>query len=540
MGVDLLIRNATVLTMTEAMPGAPPQSIAIDAGRICALGSNRDLATLADEGTRVIDLSGKSVLPGFTDSHVHFTQTGLGNLGPQVYGIISHDAVLEVVADALKKTPSGEAVLIHGCCFHELDKPLRLADLDRLAPDKALLVADMGAHACAFNSRAWKMLGLSVNDPGVDKASDGTLSGVLRGAANTRARYAYYNSVVSDETRVAALHRASQMALAVGITTVHTLEGGSPDGRGWLPQRDVEILLGEQGNLPVRTLIYFQSTHVDVAQRWALPRIGGCVWVDGTYFEHTAGLSEPYADQPSSCGCLYFSQSELDAFVWEAHRAGLQISMHAIGDAAIEQLLCAFERALEKEPYADHRHRIEHFSLPTAKQIERAAQLGITASMQPNFAVHPSAGSANQTRTPSLRDLLGLERFQRRHPYRRILEAGILITAGSDADPQPMGPLIGVQLLASHPEEARRLSAFEALKLYTVNPARAAFEEADKGTIAVGKLADLVVLEKNPLTVPPATLASVAVELTIVGGTIAWQRQSDSSSPSTISTVRSP
>ena len=525
MGVDTVIRNANVVTMTEGRLGPAPQAIAICGGRICALGSDRDITRLVDGGTRVIDVGGKTILPGFTDSHVHFTQTGLGNLGPQVYGITSREAVLEIAADAANRAPSGEAVLIHGCCFHELDKPLCLKDLDRVAPDRALLVADMGAHACAFNSKAWNLLGVSADDPGVDRASDGTLAGVLRGAANTRARYSYYNSVVSDETRVAALHRASQMALAVGITTVHALEGGSPDGRGWLPQRDVEILLAEQDRLPVRTLIYFQSTHVDVAQRWGLPRIGGCVWVDGTYFEHTAGLAEAYADQPCTCGCLYFSQHELDAFVWEAHRAGLQISMHAIGDAAIEQLLCAFERALKKEPRADHRHRIEHFSLPTVRHIERAAQLGITASMQPNFAVHPSAGPSVPTSKPTLRDLLGPDRFQRRHPYRRILEAGLLITAGSDADPQPMGPLIGVQLLASHPEEPRRLSAYEALKLYTVNPARAAFQEADKGTIAVGKLADLVVLDADPLTAAPETLASLVVELTIVGGTVAWQRQ---------------
>jgi len=525
MGVDTVIHNADVITMTDAEPGPPPQAIAISRGRICALGPNRDIAALADDGTRVIDLAGKTILPGFTDSHVHFTQTGLGNLGPQVYGITSRDRVLEAVADAVERAATDEPVLVHGCCFHELDKPLDLTQLDRVAPKKALLIADMGAHACAFNSQAWNMLGVAADDPGVDKASDGTLAGLLRGAANTRARYSYYDSVVSDDKRKAALHRAAQMALAVGVTTVHTLEGGSPDGRGWLPQRDVEILLAEQDRLPVRTVVYFQSTHVDVARRWGLPRIGGCVWVDGTYFEHTAGLAQPYTDRPSTCGCLYFSQQQLDAFVWEAHRAGLQISVHAIGDAAIEQLLCAFERALEKEPRADHRHRIEHFSLPTAGHIERAAQLGIVASMQPNFAVHPTVEPADRASKASLRDLLGPDRFKRRHPYRRILEAGVLITAGSDADPQPMGPLIGVQLLASHPEEPRRLSTYEALKLYTVNPARAAFEEDDKGTIEVGKLGDFVVLAGNPLTAPPETLASLPVELTIVGGRVAWQRQ---------------
>jgi predicted amidohydrolase YtcJ len=317
---------------------------------------------------------------------------------------------------------------------------------------------------------------------------------LLRGAANTRARYAYYSRVISDETRAAALHRASQMALEVGITTVHALDGGSPDGRGWLPQRDVEVLLREQDRLAVRTVVYFQSTHVELARRWGLPRIGGCVWVDGTWFEHTAGLAEPYTDEPCSCGYLYFSQEELDAFVWDAHRAGLQVSMHAIGDAAIEQLLVAYER--------------------------------ITASMQPNFAVHPPLDEAGQRTGKGLEELLGATRFERRHPYRRLLEAGILVAAGSDADPQPMGPLIGVQLLASHPEEARRLTPYEALKLYTSNAARAAFEEADKGTLTVGKLADLVVLAKDPLREPAATLASIRVELTMVGGRIAYEHSS--------------
>jgi predicted amidohydrolase YtcJ len=357
----------------------------------------------------------------------------------------------------------------------------------------------------------------------VEKAPDGSPSGLLRGAANTRARYTYYSMVISDETRVAALQRASQMALEVGITTVHALDGGSPD-RGWLPQRDAEVLLREQNRLPIRTVLYFQSTRVDVARHWGLPRIGGCVWVDGSYFEHTAGLVEPYADLPCTCGYLYFSQDELDEFVWDAHRAGLQVSMHAIGDAAIEQLLRAYERALQKEPRADHRHRIEHFSLPTADHIDRAAELGIVASMQPNFATHPPLDAAGRRTGRGLQELLGEERFERRHPYRRLLEAGILVAGGSDADPQPMGPLIGMQLLASHPDEARRLSPFEALQLYTINPAMAAFEERDKGTLAVGKYADLVVLAQDPLTAPATNLASIPVELTMVHGKVAWQR----------------
>jgi len=529
-GVNTIIINANVLTMDESRSSCAPHALAIDSGRIVALGATRDIAALADADTLVLDLRGGTVLPGFIDAHVHFTQTGLGSLGPEVYGLTSRSGVLEVVADAVARTASSEPLLVHGCCFHDLDAPLTRQDLDRVAPHNPLLVADMGAHACAFNSRAWSALRLPADAPGIDKAPDGSLSGLLRGAANTRARYTYYNTVVSDETRVAALHRASQMALEVGITTVHALDGGSPD-RGWLPQRDVEVLMREQNRLPVHTVVYFQSTRVDVAQQWGLPRIGGCVWVDGTYFEHTAGLVAPYSDQPCTCGCLYFSQDELDDFVWNAHRAGLQVSMHAIGDAAIEQLLRAYERALQKEPRADHRHRIEHFSLPTANHIERTAKLGIIASMQPNFATHPPVDAAGKRTGRGLQELLGVERFERRHPYRRLLEAGILVAGGSDADPQPMGPLIGIQLLASHPDEARRLSPTEALKLYTINPAFAAFEEHDKGTLAVGKCADLVVLAQDPLTAPPAKLASIPVELTMVRGKVAWQRDSELGGP---------
>jgi predicted amidohydrolase YtcJ len=531
MGVETVILNANVLTMETSREQGRPQAIAIDAGRIRALGSNEQVALLADSSTLVLDLAGKTVLPGFIDCHVHFTQTGLGSLGPQVYGVTSRDAVLQVAADAVGKLAPGQPLLLHGCCFHDLDSPLSLAALDRLAPVNPVIVADLGAHACAFNSQAWRLLRLPPNMPGIETAGDGTLTGLLHGAANTRARYTYYSEVVDDDTRVAALHRASRMALEVGITTAHALDGGSPDGRGWLPQRDVEVLLREQDRLAIRTVVYFQSTRVDLARRWGLPRIGGCVWVDGSYFEHTAGLAEPYTDQPCTCGNLYFAQQELDEFVWEAHRAGLQVSLHAIGDAAIEQLLLAFERALQKEPRADHRHRIEHFSLPTASQIERLARLGVTASMQPNFAAHPRLDESGRRTGQGLEALLGAERFERRHPYRRLLDAGILVAGGSDSDPEPMGPLIGAQQLASHPEAERRLTAYETLQLYTVNAARAAFEESDKGTLSVGKHADLVALADDPLTASAASLASIPVELTMVGGQVAYQRAGGALAP---------
>ena len=515
MSVETILTNARVLTMRDEGEQRSPQAIAMDAGRIFALGSVTELAPLADSGTRVLDLGGRTVLPGFIDSHVHFTQTGLGSLGPHVYGLRTRAAVLESIAAAVHAAGPDVPLLVHGCSFTDLDTPVSRADLDRIAPAAPLMLGDVGAHACVVNSAAGRLIGLELL-PTADEP--------LRGSANTQARYQFYSQVIDDDMRRRALQRASQMALEVGITTVHALEGGSADGRGWLPQRDVEILLREQSGLPCRTVVYFQSTDVAQTQLWQLPRIGGCLWVDGSYFEHTAALLEPYADHVGGCGCLYFSQSDLDAFVLRAHCAGMQLSLHAIGDAAIEQVINAYERALKRAPRRDHRHRIEHFSLPTPTQIDRVAELGIAVAMQPNFAQHPLRDAAGERLPAPLEALLGEERYRRRHPYRRILDAGVLVAGGSDADPKPMGPLIGVEMLASHPEQQRRLSVLEALTLYTVNGAKIAFEEADKGTIAPGKLADLVVLNRDPLLEPPASLSQISVDLTVVAGCVMHRR----------------
>jgi predicted amidohydrolase YtcJ len=260
-----------------------------------------------------------------------------------------------------------------------------------------------------------------------------------------------------------------------------------------------------------------------------LPRIGGCLLVDGAYAEHTAALLEPYTDDSSTKGVLYFSDEELNDFVGRGHRAGLQISMHAIGDAAIEQLLNAYEQALAADPRSDHRHRIEHFSLPTPEHIERAAHLGVALGMQPIFASMPE-GDEVGSRLPGL-EFLGPERYARRHPYRAIVDAGILVAGGSDSEQRPESPMAGIHAVVNHPDEERRLTVMEALSLFTTNAARIAFEEDEKGSIEPGKLADLVILGGNPLTADPRTLGDIPVRMTIVGGEIAYRsRQPQSSS----------
>ena len=519
MYADTLLRGARVVTMTDPASLGEALAVAVRDGRILALLPESEASRAIGPHTRVLDLSGCTLLPGFIDSHVHFTQTGLGALGPAVYDVTDSTQVLDVVRQAVRLSPPGEPLLIHGLSLGSLERRITADDLDAIDATRPILLGEVGAHACVLNRAAMALVALPADTPGL---SD---DGVYTAQANTRARYAYYNGTVGDARRVSALHRAAQMAAEVGITTVHALEGGSlKDGRGWLPQRDVEVLLREQDRLAVHTVVYFQSTDVQQALDWQLPRIGGCIWVDGDYDEHTAALQEPYSDHQDCCGALYFSDAALYDFVQRAHCAGLQISMHAIGDAAIEQLLGAYERVLREHPRSDHRHRIEHFSLPTEAQIERAARLGIALGMQPNFALVTAPLPGPQDPPRGLVTYLGYERWKRRHPYRRIVDAGLLVAGGSDADPRPMGPLIGIQALAAHPEAERRLSPYEALKLYTLNGARIAFEESDKGSIEAGKLADFVALADNPLTADPARLASIPIEMTMVAGRVVHRR----------------
>ena len=516
---DLVLRGGTVMTMTDPHSRGESLAVGIRDGRVLAVSPEPQVSSMIGPSTQIIDVAGMTVLPGFIDSHVHFTQTGLGNLGHHAYGVSARKELLEIIADAARATTAGDGVLVHGVHLAGLDQRLTRSELDAIDSTRAIMVVEVGAHGCVLNGKAIERVDLPASTPGL--GSDG----IFIAEANTRARYRFYSSVVSDELRAKALHRAARMAAEVGVTTVHALEGGSlSDGRGWLPQRDVEIHLQEQQRLSIDTVIYFQSTDVQQAVHWGLPRIGGCVWVDGDYDEHTAALVEPYADRQDCCGSLYFSDAELNGFVEKAHTAGLQISMHAIGDAAIEQLLNAYERALRRSPRPDHRHRIEHFSLPTRAHIHKAAALGVALGMQPNFALVKGPLPKREDPPTGLVAYLGYDRWRRRHPYREILDAGLLVAGGSDADPRPMGPLIGLQALIAHPEAERRLSAYEALQLYTLNGARIAFQEAHKGTLTAGKRADIVVLADNPMTIEPNRIAEIPVEWTFVRGTPVYQR----------------
>jgi hypothetical protein len=305
------------------------------------------------------------------------------------------------------------------------------------------------------------------------------------------------------------------LILQRGVTTIHALDGG-PRNPG-----ATAFLLEIRGVLPLKIVLYNQSMVIREVLDLGLPRIGGCICADGAFESHTAALFEPYADEPDNYGTLTYPQEEMSDFILRAHQAGLQSAIHCEADRAIEQVLYAYERALRYFPRKDHRHRIEHFEIPTENQIERVARAGILTAMQPSFL----PAFFFRDGVERYEAFLGRSRLKRIHPYRTMLSHGILMAGGSDSPVTRIDPLYGIEAAVNHPHSDERLSVLEAIRLYTINGARFAFEEEQKGSIEAGKAADLVILSEDPCAVVPEKIGSITIEMTLVDGEIVFKNE---------------
>jgi hypothetical protein len=501
---DLILDGAHVRTLNPARPRA--EAVAVRQGRIVAVGSWDDVAPYAG-GVPRLDLAGQTVLPGFIDSHAHFTWTGLKEAALNFWPAEGIDQVQDLLRQAAAETPPGQ--LLFGMGLNQYRFPGRqlptAADLDAVAPEHPVFLVGVTGHYALANTRCLRELALPPDTPGLDAG------GLLRDRANTLAERAT-RVRFAREKGLAELHRAAaQRAVSVGLTTVHALEGEDQPA-----DPTVQALLAIAPELPVRLVVWYQTMDVAAVQAMGLPRIGGCILLDGDFGPHTAALLEPYADQPETWGTLYHTQDEIDSFVAEAHQAGLQIAMHAVGDRAAAQAITAYERALARWPRADHRHRIEHFEVYDEDLARRARELGVHLAIQPPFNVY----FGGHTR---LHPILGEERSLRSDPVRSLVEAGIAVGGGSDSTVTPLKPLYGVHCAVNHSNAAERLDVERALRLYTLDNAAMAFEEGDKGSIEVGKLADLVVLGADPVAVDPGEIEGIPVRLTVVGGEVVYR-----------------
>jgi predicted amidohydrolase YtcJ len=441
------------------------------------------------EADRVVDLPGTTIIPGFVDAHVHLTGTGIHHRSPEIERTSSAAELLEALR-AISASRAGP-ILVHGwdeTRWSVADLP-SLEALDRVV-DRPLMAMRADGHVALVNHAAIAAAGLDDID-GVERDRDGAPTGRVARRANTVLRAWMEHHLDAHEVEELQLEAAS-LAVASGITCVH--EMSLPEDRG---TRDLEILLGHRPRLPIDVVPYVGTTDVASVIELGVSTIGGDVSIDGSVGARTAWLREPYADGEGT-GTSYYADDEVAEFFHAGHLAGLQVAVHAIGDAALDQVIRTWERVYQsldsrgRRHFRARRHRIEHFELVDAELLERAAALGLAVSVQPAF-------DAEWGRPGGLYELaLGEGRASRMNPFRSIVGRGIEVGAGSDSPVTALDPLAGVAALQAHHDPTESMSREEAIRLFTIGAARLAHHDDKKGALAPGAHADLVAWEGDP------------------------------------------
>lgn len=518
---DLILINGEVLTQDAEHPHV--EAIAISGDRIIALGTNAEMRALARPGTRTIDLGHLVVIPGVIDAHSHPAIAGLQHLREVDCDLRSVGAIQAALRARAATTKRGEWVM--GFKYDDTKTAerrfLTRADLDAVSTAHPIFVQHRGGHTAYVNSAAFVAAGIKddVADPvggRFERDAAGRLNGrVAEEAANVIGRTAAQPYSRAD--RQAGVAEISRRLAKVGITSVTDADGSPDDLRAYQDARAA-------GELLTRVYCHLDAAYLDamiaagvrtgLGDEWVKVGAVKCI-ADGSISERTARLSEPYVGRPHDFGIMVNSAEILWPIFEKAHRAGWQIGTHANGDVAIDLVAGLYERLQRELPHRDPRFRFEHCTVLTPALIKRIKALG---AIPTPFASYVYFHGEKMTE-------YGAARTERMFPMRWFLDAGIPATMGSDYPPGPFEPMMALTSMLTRTDirgttwgASQRISFDEALRVLTVHGAYASFEERLKGSLSVGKLADLVVLAKDPRQVPASEIVNVTVERTMVGG----------------------
>ena len=548
---DIIILNARVLTLDEERPRA--EAVAIAAGHILAVGTAAQMEAFRGAGTEVIDAAGGTVLPGFSENHMHLF-SGAAELDHLQLAGISGLAALTHAVQAYAQTRTAEKVLFaQGADYTILgDERLTRHHLDAILADQPLVLFAPDHHTAWANTKALELVGMvhgAELGPGneVVVGPDGLATGELREmeafsplqAAGGFDRYRLglstggepdpYPNDAEWAQDIAVMRRGLDYCSRHGITTIQNMDGNL---------YQLELLAAiekEDGSLPCRVIIPFHFKNfmsIDMLEKASeLARRFNSDWLssgivkvfyDGVLDSWTAVMVEPYADKPGDCGEGLFTPETFRDVAVEADRRGLQIAVHAIGDGAVRAVLDGYEAARVQNGTRDSRHRIEHIEVVHPDDIARFAQLGVIASMQPP---HPP-GCAGVPLEPTV-SRIGRDRWPVSYAWRTLKDAGAHICFASDWPVSPIDPIIGIEAAVtrkrwaeSDPDQSFLLE--EALSAYCVEGAYAEFKEDRKGMVRAGYLADIVVLNGDIEAVAAAELQTIRPTTTICGGRISF------------------
>lgn len=519
---DLIVTDARVYTVDERLPTA--EAFAVKDGRFVAVGAGDEIRNLAAPGrTEILDAGGATVVPGFIDAHSHPSGAGVSELVNVNVDLRSVAEIQAAVRERARRTPPGEWVI--GFKYDDTKlregRPVNRWDLDAAAPDHPVMITHRGGHTSVVNSRALELAGVTRDTPDPEDGrfyrEDGELTGKLAEGARAPFRR-LIPSGSTREQRAEGVALISKLMTAAGLTSVHQT-GAGPDA--FTAYQDAY----QAGDLRFRAYVFPSGGRTYGTFRDAGIRTGfGDDWVkvgavkygaDGSASERTMRMSTPYVGRPDDFGILTMTAEEIHEAVEDAHRNGWQIGIHANGDVTIAMVLDAYERAQRLWPREDPRHRIEHCSLVNPELLRRIRDVG--AIPTPFYTYVYYHGDKWEEYGP--------DKMRWMFAHRSFLDHGIPVAAASDYTPGPYEPMMALQSMVTRTDfrgrewgPNQKVTVDEALRICTVNAARAAFEEDRKGSIGVGKLADFVLLGEDPHRVDPMALKDVAVLRTVVGG----------------------
>ncbi len=476
-----------------------------DAEKIYALGHEELLKNYDVE--KVIDVKGQTVVPGFYDSHLHLISTFMNEIAINFDDAKSFDDVFKMIRSFPNKK---DYPIVFGKRLSEFSlKEKRLPtrkELDMVSKGFPLIISSIEFHTILVNSEAMQLLKVPFTTDGFEKDDQGIFTGRIQNrGAFVALKQAY--ALLGNTAHLKGRDSVMKSAVKKGVTTMVTVEGGP-----LFHDKHPQMIIDKRNDFPIDVSLFYSTTDIKKVIEYNLPRIGGDIFVDGSFRSHNAALYEPYEDAPDNCGKLFYSHSELLEFVEHAHDLELQIALHAVGPRAIELVLDVFEEVLTRKPRENHRYRIEHFELPLKKHIKRAKALGLVLAMHPTYEYYfREEGMMYHTRlSESMRNST--------NPFKAIIDEGLIVAGCSDSDSMPIDPILGIHSAVNHGNKASRIKAYDALKMFTINGAYGVFEDHLKGSLENGKIADFCVLDKNPLKVPAESIKSIQVMATYKNG----------------------
>ncbi|MEO8000062.1 MAG: amidohydrolase [Gemmatimonadaceae bacterium] len=526
--VTMAVVNAKIWTGDKRKPWADALAIAGDT--IVAVGSSAEVKKLATAATNVIDAKGQFVAPGFIDSHVHFLQGGLALASVQLRDANTREEFVKRIADFAAKATPGKWIE-RGDWDHELwggEMPTR-EWIDAVTPNNPVWINRLDGHMALANSRALQLANITRDTPDVDggtivRDANGNPTGVFKD--NAMQLVARAIPALTDAEWDVALRDAMRYVASHGVTSVHNM--------GFWEEYAVFKRAHDAGTLGTRIyaavpLASWERLRDEIAENGAGDdwlRLGALkAFVDGSLGSHTAAMLEPFTDAPSDTGLLVNDVDDLYSWIRDADAAGLQSIVHAIGDRANRIQLDIYERVAAENGARDRRFRIEHAQHLDAADVSRFGKLGVIASVQPYHAIDDGRWAER---------VIGPDRAQLTYAFRSLMDAGATVSFGSDWFVAPPIPLLGIDAAVTRrtldgmnpggwiPDQ--KVSVERSLRAYTTDAAFAGFADGRVGSLARGKLADFVLIDRDVTRVTVDEIVSAHVVMTVVGGRVVFQR----------------